>query len=148
MKRTLLVPELEVLDFPDTNGTCEQRVVSTVAPQALTWLNGAFIREQARQFAARLAREAGDDSQARVELAYRLALARPVTAAERDTVLAFLERHEKQIASRCRGGEPASRCAATSLGGVLPGAAQRQRVCVSEIRRVVGGRQQAVISSE
>ena len=61
VKRTLLVPELEVLDFPDTNGTCEQRVVSTVAPQALTWFNGAFIREQARAFAARLTREAGDE---------------------------------------------------------------------------------------
>ena len=62
VKRTLLVPELEVLDFPDSNGTCEQRGVSTVAPQALTWLNGAFIREQAAHFAERLAHEAGDDA--------------------------------------------------------------------------------------
>ncbi len=54
VKRTLLVPELEVLDFPDTNGSCEQRVVSTVAPQALTWINGSFIREQAQALAARL----------------------------------------------------------------------------------------------
>jgi hypothetical protein len=99
VKRTLLVPELEVLDFPDTNGTCEQRVVSTVAPQALTWLNGAFIREQAQQFAVRLAREAGDNTQARVELAYRLSLARPATTGERETVLEFLARHEKQIAA-------------------------------------------------
>jgi len=97
VKRTLLVPELEVLDFPDTNGTCEQRVVSTVAPQALTWFNGAFIREQAGKFADRLAREAGEDDQARIELAYHLAFARPVTAAERDTVLTFLARQAEQI---------------------------------------------------
>ncbi|MBI2825963.1 MAG: DUF1553 domain-containing protein [Planctomycetia bacterium] len=99
VKRTLLVPELEVLDFPDTNGTCEQRVVSTVAPQALTWLNGAFVREQARHFAARLAREAGDEAAARVDLAYRLALARPTGDRERQSLLHFLARHEAQIAA-------------------------------------------------
>ncbi len=54
VKRTLLVPELEVLDFPSTEETCEQRVVSTVAPQALTFLNGEFIHEQAHAFAERL----------------------------------------------------------------------------------------------
>ena len=77
VKRTLLVPELEVLDFPSTEETCEQRVVSTVAPQALTFLNGEFIHEQAQAFAERLAREAGSDAAARVELAYRLAFSRP-----------------------------------------------------------------------
>ena len=54
VKRTLLVPELEVLDFPSTEETCEQRVVSTVAPQALTFLNGEFIHEQSLALAARL----------------------------------------------------------------------------------------------
>ncbi|HVU85831.1 MAG TPA: DUF1549 and DUF1553 domain-containing protein [Pirellulales bacterium] len=99
VKRTLLVPELEVLDFPDTNGSCEQRVVSTVAPQALTWFNGAFIREQAQALAARLAREAGDDDRARVDLAYRLAMARPASDAERDAVLGFLARQTRRIAA-------------------------------------------------
>lgn len=99
VKRTLLAPELEVLDFPDTNGSCEQRMISTVAPQALTWLNGDFIREQARHFAARLANEAGDDDAARVDLAYRLALSRDPTDTERATVRAFLLRHAEQIAA-------------------------------------------------
>jgi hypothetical protein len=99
VKRTLLVPELEVLDFPDTNGTCEQRMVSTVAPQALTWLNGDFVREQSRHFAARLAKEAGDDDAARIDLAYRLALARRPSDAERATVQTFLIRHAEQIAA-------------------------------------------------
>lgn len=57
VKRTLLVPELEVLDFPNTNDTCEQRIVSTVAPQALTYLNGDFIVAQSGHFARRLLRE-------------------------------------------------------------------------------------------
>ena len=58
---------------------------------------GRFIREQSEHFAARLAREAGEDTQARIELAYRLALARPVANAERATVSAFLEKHAERI---------------------------------------------------
>ena len=108
VKRTLLVPELEVLDFPDTNGVCEQRVVSTVAPQALTWLNGDFIREQARHFATRLAKEAGADDAARIDLAYRLALARRPTDAERAAVQAFLSRHKEQITADAASGKEAS----------------------------------------
>jgi hypothetical protein len=109
VKRTLLVPELEVLDFPNTEETCEQRVVSTVAPQALTLLNGEFINEQARAFAQRIAREAGDDNGARVERAYRLAFSRPPSEQERATVLDFLALQQRQIETDAKGeaGEPA-----------------------------------------
>jgi hypothetical protein len=103
VKRTLLVPELEVLDFPDTNGTCEDRVVSTVAPQALTWLNGQFIRDAAAQFADRLVREAGESPAARIELAYRLALVRRPSDKERQSVLEFLSRQAERIAADSRG---------------------------------------------
>ncbi|HEV3024496.1 MAG TPA: DUF1553 domain-containing protein, partial [Pirellulales bacterium] len=96
VKRTLLVPELEVLDFPDTNGPCEQRQVSTVAPQALTWFNGDFMQEQSVHFARRLMAEAGDAA-SRIELAYRLALSRPPSDGERAAVLEFLARQEEQI---------------------------------------------------
>ncbi len=53
-KRSLAVPELELLDAPDNTSSCERRIVSTTGPQALTFLNGAFIHEQAGHFAARL----------------------------------------------------------------------------------------------
>lgn len=98
VKRTLLLPEFEVLDFPDTNGTCEQRQVSTVAPQALTFLNGQFMYEQARHFAGRLEQEAADDA-ARVERAFLLALSRPPTESERASVLEFLAQQQQQIQS-------------------------------------------------
>jgi hypothetical protein len=96
VKRTLLVPELEVLDFPDTNGSCEQRQVSTVAPQALTLLNGDFMQEAARHFARRLAVEA-TDAAPRIERAYLLALSRSPSDAERAAVLEFLSKQERQI---------------------------------------------------
>jgi hypothetical protein len=97
VKRTLPLPELEVLDFPNTNTSCEQRSVSTIAPQALTFLNGAFMQEQARHFAARLTREASADFPAQIELAFRLALSRSTTAEETTMIREFIASHARQI---------------------------------------------------
>jgi hypothetical protein len=96
-KRSLAVPELELLDTPDTTGSCERRVVSTTGPQALTFLNGAFIHEQARHFAARLVEPAGQRPEDQVERAFALALGRPPLAGESSAALAFLEKQERQI---------------------------------------------------
>ncbi|MBI3838268.1 MAG: DUF1553 domain-containing protein [Planctomycetia bacterium] len=122
VKRTLLVPELEVLDFPSTEETCEQRVVSTVAPQALTFLNGEFINEQAQAFAQRVAGEAGDDNAARIERAYRLAFSRLPSEKERATLLEFLARQQQQIEADAKSepnGEPAKLKALAALCLVL-----------------------------
>jgi hypothetical protein len=90
VKRSLLVPLVESLDFCDTARSASRRAVTTVAPQALTLFNGDFVNEQARHLADRLEREAGADPSRQVEWAYRLALARPPAEAERARVLAFL----------------------------------------------------------
>jgi len=97
VKRTLIVPEMEVLDFPGTEESCQQRVVSTVAPQALTLLNGEFMHEQAEAMAQRLARETGRDDNARIERAYRLVFSRPPRDDERQMVREFLARQRGQI---------------------------------------------------
>lgn len=74
-------------------------MVSTVAPQALTLLNGEFIHEQAQAFAHRLVREAGADRTMRVVRAYRLALSRLPTQAEFEAVIRFLDAQQAQIAA-------------------------------------------------
>ena len=71
VKRTLALPELEVLDAADNTEPCPRRSVTTTAPQALTLLNGTFLNEQAGRFADRLVREAGDSPAAQVERAVR-----------------------------------------------------------------------------
>ncbi|MGD9646772.1 MAG: DUF1549 and DUF1553 domain-containing protein [Pirellulales bacterium] len=126
VKRTLPLPELEVLDFPNTNASCEQRSVSTIAPQALTFLNGAFVQEQARHFADRLTREASADLAARIDLAFRLALSRPATAEEVSTVATFIANHARQIeADAFEAAGPADRTASAS--DVVPTANDYQR---------------------
>ena len=99
IKRNLAVPELEVLDTPDTTSSCEQRRVSTTGPQALIFLNGDFMQEQARHFADRLDQQSGQALENQVSLAFQLALARQPQPLELTTALGFLARQERQIES-------------------------------------------------
>ena len=86
VKRSLVVPLLEVLDLCDTTKSAAQRSVTSVAPQALTLLNGDFVNRQARHFAARLLEgKAGPDRAQQIELAYRLALSRTAIDNDRNT---------------------------------------------------------------
>jgi hypothetical protein len=106
-KRSLVPPELELFDTPDTTSTCERRPVSVTGPQALTLLNGAFYNEQAAHFAARLVKEAGSDRSAQIRRAFALALCRPPREEEIKLILGFLARQQKQIeAERKAAGKP------------------------------------------
>jgi hypothetical protein len=102
VKRTLLVPELEVLDLPSSETSCEQRIVSTVAPQALTFLNGEFTVEQSKAFADRLMREAGRDRAAQIKRAFALALCREPKPEEQSLAEQFLVQQQSLIESELR----------------------------------------------
>ncbi|HEX8200009.1 MAG TPA: DUF1553 domain-containing protein, partial [Isosphaeraceae bacterium] len=90
LRRNLRYPFFEAFDRPDTNASCPRRPVTTIAPQALTLLNGRIAHDAARALAARVAREAGPDPDARVARAYLLTLARPPDDRERALARAFL----------------------------------------------------------
>jgi hypothetical protein len=104
IKRSMVVPMLEVLDLCDTARTTARRSVTTVAPQALTLFNGDFVNRQARHFAVRLGREAGGDPEKQIEYAYLLALCRPPSQSEKAAMMKFLrteaENLEKDSANR------------------------------------------------
>jgi hypothetical protein len=91
IKRGLVVPMLETLDLADTVSSCPQRQVTTVAPQALSLFNGDFVNQQAKHFATRLKREAGDEPARQITLAWRLALCREPTANELAKMQVFLQ---------------------------------------------------------
>ena len=88
VKRTFPLPLMTTFDSPDTSVSCSRRDRTTVAPQALTLLNGEFMQRQAREFAARLRRENG--AEARVELAWKLAFGRAPRDEEKRTALTAL----------------------------------------------------------
>jgi hypothetical protein len=66
---------------------------------ALTTLNDATYVEAARALAGRALREAGADPSARLDLAFRLVLARRPTAAERSVLRASLDRAGREFAA-------------------------------------------------
>jgi hypothetical protein len=100
LKRSLLVPLLEVLDVADSARPCDKRLTTTVAPQALSLFNGHFVNRQARHFALRLVREVGDDATRQIERAYELALCRPPTLQELALMREF--RRQESLEQMCR----------------------------------------------
>src|SRR5262249_27876853 len=61
-RRTQVVTFLQLFDSPSIVTTCGKRSPSTVPLQSLALLTSELARARARAFAARLAREAGDDA--------------------------------------------------------------------------------------
>jgi hypothetical protein len=76
VKRSLITPILADFDFPETDVSCAGRFATVQPAQALGMINGKFLHDQARSFAERLRREAGDDRRAQVKRALRLAVLR------------------------------------------------------------------------
>jgi hypothetical protein len=93
-KRSVLIPLLEAFDLPDSINSCGRRNVTTVAPQSLTLLNGAFAVSMAEAFAGRVA-AAADKPAGQIEQAFRLALGRSPDVQEQALCVEMLARHAK-----------------------------------------------------
>ena len=137
-KRSLAVPELELLDAPDTTSSCERRTVSTTGPQALTFLNGAFIHEQAGTSPPGWSPRPGRSAKDQVRRAFALALGRPPRPEELQAALEFLDKQERQIrpdaaTTSAKAGSRARRSPAQGPGGVLPGGAEHERVRLQQL---------------
>jgi len=77
-RRSVLLPMAETFDAPNLSSSCARRLTTIVAPQALTLLNGALTRTEAKHFEARLA-----GAKDAVNEAFWLVLGRGPTADER-----------------------------------------------------------------
>lgn len=85
IKRSQLIPMMLLFDWPEHQVGIGQRSVTTIAPQALAFMNSPYARQYAASFAKRLS---ADEDQVKVQLAYNLAFGRPA------------ETHEIEIANR------------------------------------------------
>ncbi|PYV40174.1 MAG: hypothetical protein DMG09_07385 [Acidobacteria bacterium] len=91
-RRSVVNPMLEVFDVANMNASCSRRNVTTVAPQALTLMNGELTNREAIHFAARILREAGKDPERQLERAFWLVLSPPPSETEREQSLKMLAR--------------------------------------------------------
>ncbi len=95
IKRSKLIPTMQLFDAPEPLVSQGRRQSTTIAPQALLFMNSPHVREYAVAFAQRLLSEAGgEDLGGVVTTGYQAALGRQPDADERTTALAFLQAQE------------------------------------------------------
>jgi hypothetical protein len=81
-RRNFRYPIFDIFDSAVNGVSCPGRDVTIVAPQALWGLNNERMYEQAKEFAARVVREAGTNRIDQLRRAWSLALSRPPTGLE------------------------------------------------------------------
>ncbi len=98
IKRSKLIPMMMLFDWPEHLVGIGRRSSTTIAPQALLFLNNPQARQYATGFAERLGDGDTEDSDW-VTRAYEIALGRPATAEEIRRAEAFLASQTKSYAS-------------------------------------------------
>ena len=97
VQRNFTFPMFEAFDNPQSAVSCPRRDVTTVAPQALWFLNNRIAFQQAGAFAARLVSRNGEKPGDWVDDAWRLALSRPPSDQERQEALELLSTRARRI---------------------------------------------------
>ncbi|MFM8471269.1 MAG: DUF1553 domain-containing protein, partial [Limisphaerales bacterium] len=93
MRRSKPLGMMETFDAPRMEPNCELRNASTVAPQSLALMNGEFTLTQAKFFAERVTKEAGDSTdESKIARAWQLAFSRRPSGAELADATAFLSK--------------------------------------------------------
>jgi hypothetical protein len=92
-------PLLDGLDCPDPSVKMPRRAVTTTPLQALGLMNNSFVHRQAKRFAERVRKDAGDDPTTQVRRAYLLALAREPGDVETQRALTLVK--EQGLESLC-----------------------------------------------
>jgi hypothetical protein len=110
-------PFLALFDGADPNTSTAERRPTTVPTQALFFLNDPVVHDKAEKFAARLLASSANEEQ-RIELAYRHALGRQPTKAERTEGKEFLESYRAELSD---AGKEAEKGAWTAYARVLFG---------------------------
>lgn len=95
VKRSQLIPILQLFDAPDTMQAIAAREESTVAPQALALLNSPIVRDLATKFAAQARPNAETTIAQAIDRAYQIALARGATDDERTAMAAFIQQQKE-----------------------------------------------------
>ncbi len=91
VKRSNLVPILQLFDAPDAMQSIGKRISTTVPPQALAMMNSPYVREMAEKFAQRIRPDDKVPAEEVVRRAYTHALARSPTPGEQQQMVAFIE---------------------------------------------------------
>ena len=105
-QRTLNMPFLQSFDSTVCDTSRDQRRSSVTPLQSLAMYNGDFVSEEAKFFAARVRKSAGEDPAAQVEYAFQLALGRSAGPEEAEKMIELLRSSagpgKDSLAALCR----------------------------------------------
>jgi len=96
VKRSRMIPTLQIFDAPESLTSIDARPTTTIAPQALLLMNNPQVRDYARRFAKTLSPHTQTSLASAVVMAYSRALSRPPTPRELGETLAFVTAQEKR----------------------------------------------------
>src|SRR5260370_42245775 len=96
---------LDAFDMPDPQESCGRRTETITAPQALSLLNDKLTLQWAQAFAGRVIEQAGGDTNAQVDAAFRLAYGRRPDGWEKDTVQTFFAKQKALLEERAAAGQ-------------------------------------------
>ena len=91
VKRSNLIPILQLFDAPDAMQGIGKRVATTVPPQALAMMNSPYVRELAEKFALRIRPNDSVSIPDVIQKAYSYALSRPPTTIEEQQMGTFIQ---------------------------------------------------------
>ncbi len=100
IKRSQLIPMMQLFDAPEALVSIGQRPSTTIAPQALLFMNAKFIRESAQSFAKQIHETNPVSLQKAIESAYQIALGRAPSKSEAAVSLEFIQQHQKSYESQ------------------------------------------------
>ena len=99
MKRSKLVPMMQLFDQPEPLVSVGSRPSTTIAPQALAFLNSPHVRGYAHRFAIALLPVHEKSPPAAVKQGYLTAIGREPDEAELSSAVAFLAAQERSYAA-------------------------------------------------
>lgn len=95
VKRSKLIPMLQVFDCPDALSGIGERQATTIAPQALLLMNNPGVRESCKELAKRVAPASDTTTNVAITQAYEITISRPPTEDELQSGVSFIEHQTK-----------------------------------------------------
>ena len=95
LKRSQFIPILQLFDAPDPSVSTGSRVATTIAPQALLFMNNPNVRAYALALAHRLQTNADKSLAEAITQGYRLTVGRRPSTVEVKDATAFIERQRR-----------------------------------------------------
>jgi len=95
VRRNTRYPMFDAFDMPDTHESCARRNMTVNPAQSLELMNSRLVTEWSRTFADRVRNDAGQTVDGMLDRAWKLAVQRTPSAAERTWATAFLEGQAK-----------------------------------------------------